>query len=690
MRIFFKKQIAAVISVALTFSTLGVFSVSAAGTAVDEVKHVYDYLDAADINAVEGTANRLSAKINANAIESDALDRIYDAAKDAISASYPDENPKQLIVDMLAATLRVNYVTASDKLQEAYDEAKTYVLTEVVGDAEKWLDLMLLARKDVTGSDFKSGQQFLATGSKSELFKGLDAIQKSAVDRKLNETEYDVVKNALGALKIDFADIVDASRDILTQSNADDYNVGEFALIKAAARSSAVINYGSDALGSFRVGKDWENEKYIIRYTPNEIPSEGLTVDLGLEIMGTKRAGNVAGYHTTNKNMITLVPNEAENLIKMTIQNGVKGDAVVTFMRDPDGTNDEAFLSDWVARVKIVVANNLSKPDKPVWTDGKLSWEAVDKAVSYKVALYKNGTFIEEQTVSSTEVDLNSVIAANGNGDYTAKVTAYGDISYEVSEASELSDGYSYAAGLAQVDKPAWSADNQVLSWNGVDGANKYVICIYKNNGEQPYIERTVDAKSGVNTYDFASDFANESATFKATVQAKANDGRVGNVSELSDEIVVTKTYTISGNVKLEAVRGTKADNLGIKVTLTDGKQEKVCETDINGNYKFEDVPDGIYQIKCEKKYYMNRVFKVDLGTDKNVQVDDNVLYYGKFASSNKRTDIYYADISGFLKYYGKYDMDIDIDEDDGYVDITELARILKNQGKKPSDAYNK
>ena len=694
---FFKRQIAAVISAALTFSAFSAFSVNAFAESdvVSEVKYVYDYVDSSDVNAIKGAAMRLNADISVDKISGEAVDRLVRSAEEKISS---DTGLKKDIINMLAKTMSVYYVTAPDELGAAVDNAKSAIRTDMVGDAEKWLDLILIARKDVMDRNLATAEEkekIFALGDLNELFAVMDSLQKRAISKRLAESQYSVVKDALDNIGWTVEDIVDASRAIVTQSESDNHNSGEYALIKASARSSAEVTYNGKILALENAGKDLENDSNTVYYAPADIPADGLKVDLTLEIMGTRRAANLAGYHSTNESMITFGHDESNNIINMTIKPNVKGDAVITLMRDPDGTNNAKNVADWVARFKIVVANKLDTPVKPVWgTDesvGKLSWKPVDNAKSYKVNIYKDGTLIDTKDVTSTEIDLNELLSANGNGSYTADVTAYGDNDYEVSGTSEKSDAFDYTSGLAQVAKPVWkSVDDKILSWNGVENADKYVVSFYKNLATEPFATKEVTAVDGENTLDCTDIFAGQSGTFYATVQAKSNDGKVGAVSEKSDGIVIEKLYTITGNVKLESGKGTRTDNSDISVTLYGGAAPITVKTDKDGNYTFSGVAEGAYSIYFEKEYYLRKIVAVNSFSENTVKLNDYVLYFGDIVyGTNVRIDSF--DVSSYLKYVGMNDGNadfipaIDVNED-GAIDIRDLRVILKNIGKKPID----
>ena len=95
----------------------------------------------------------------------------------------------------------------------------------------------------------------------------------------------------------------------------------------------------------------------------------------------------------------------------------------------------------------------LDTPQKPFWGDTVLKWSSVTNAVSYKVSLYKDGSKIKDISVLSNAYNMEMELFENGNGNYTAEVTAIGDGGdlYIDSAVSERSEEFAYVSNYDEL-----------------------------------------------------------------------------------------------------------------------------------------------------------------------------------------------------------------------------------------------
>ncbi|MBQ7793692.1 MAG: carboxypeptidase regulatory-like domain-containing protein [Clostridia bacterium] len=690
MNSFFKKQIAAFLSAAVAFTTFaagGVFAADLSSLAKD-VGYAYGYVDSADTGAITN-ANAAALKLAASDVTDSRVDALM---TDEFVANYDSRKAaKEALVSLLAKSLSVYYSTSAEKLEsnlKAVQADMEDVLATIEIDVADWADLMIKTREDaksLAGWDEKIiwavGSASGNTDSTTALYETMDSLQVTAMNKRLGTTDYADAKAAFDTLGWTAETVVAACRAVTVLADAG--KSAEFALIKAAARSGTEVFVDETKMDVGTKGVNWGSN--VVKISPDDLP---MTKGLQIKVIGDVLATNFAGFSTSNEELVTIEADDASYEIVVTINEGKKGEADIIIKRDPKGDNSGSD-NDWIVRQKIVVAYDIAKAAAPVWgTDadaGKLTWTAVEHAAEYEVVIYRDGTEVARETVTgATAFDANSVFAANGNGNYTATVTAKGDIAAEVGETSDASSSYAYQEALDAVAKPVWT--DKTLSWKEVEDATKYIVYLYMGTSTEPFDMIEV---IGATSYDAAEKLAGKTGSIYAAVQAK-NDTLVGAVSEKSDALVLINAYEVTGKVTLESFQGIQEDNSGIKVSVKELPGIST-ETDAEGNYTLEKIPDGEYTLVFENavRYYLKKYVDITVEGGK-VTVDDAVMYFGDMSSlGGVMVNIF--DLSKILPKIGAmtgdndFDANMDVDND-GNITQRDTSVVLRNFGKKPTD----
>lgn len=703
MKFNFKKQIAALISATLMLTSVAVPTFAAGGAGGSgggsnagggtnyfeklayEVGYVYDYVDPTDSAAISGVASKLNSltadKVADSAVESLMTEKFVEKYNSRAEA-------KSALVTLLGNSLGVYFSNGEAELAQALENADSKILTTIekalnVGRTNEWFDLFLLTKKESQDIATTADKKVWAIGSTSgntdsldELFETMDALQIKAMNKKLAEDDYADLGQTMAQIGWIPENVVAACRGIMAV--ADQSNVGEFALIKAAARSTAMLTGLDEDL--VKAGVDLEEN--VIKCQPNGLDKYVVSLDV-LDWNVT----NLVGYSTTNEDLISFETDEVDKVIIVKVNEDVKGTADVVLKRDPLGDNSGSD-KDWIVRFRVVVANEIGKAtDFAVDNEtGEFTWKKADNAVKYSVNIYKDGVKIDTVEVTEEKINFMDWAEVKGNGKYTADVTAYGDIPEEVGEVADGLLEFDYTEALDTVKQPTW--EDKVLKWEAVTGATSYEVKLYKGEATEP--ATTVTVTDGTSC-DFEEYLKNETGTFYATVQAKGDNDVVGGVSEKSEGIFVQKLYKVSGVVKLEdAEQGTvKEDNSGIVVTLN-GLEGAVMTTELkDGSYSFENVPNGDdYTLWFEYKYYLKGIQPVVV-KDGDVIVDDEILYFGDFRNSGTKEKIDHIDLPMLPSLYGvtkelhpdKFDDYMDIYDDD-VIDAFDLSVVIRNVNK--------
>lgn len=675
MKFNLKKQLASLVSatVMLTSAVVPAFAANAYFEDIaSEVAYVYNYVDVADKSAVLSAKAKLNNLTEPQVSDGDVSTLLTDAFVNKFDSR---QEAKASLIKLLTASLGTYFSNDEADLAGALTAADEKILTILekgfgLGTANQWFDLFLRTKKDAQELSTNKDKMVWALGSTdgntdslTELYDTMDALQIKAMKLRLDEADYADVKDSFALVGWTSENLVAVCRNLMAY--ADPSHVGEFALIKAAARSSAEL---------FDDGSSFEK---IVRLAPNS----GKAFKLSLEVLDWN-VTNLVGFSTTNEELIAFEPDQTEKLIYANVNDGKKGAADIILKRDPLGNNSGSD-KDWIAKFTVIVANEIGVASNFNLNSetGVLTWTAAENAVKYSVEIYNGENKVSTVEVTDEKINFKEIADANGNGTYTVKVTALGDIPEEVGEAAEWS--YSYTASLDTVGKPVW--DDMKLTWTGVTGATQYEIVLY--NGETYFKTLTVDAVVGANEKDLANELEGQNGTFYATVQAKGENGIVGGVSEKSDGKLIQKLYKVSGVVQLEsAKKGTvRTSSAGIKVVL--GNLETT--TDEKGRYTFENVPDSddYKTIEFSYKYYLMEREKVEF-VNKEITVKDTVLLFGDFYPGGQI--INYADLPFIIEKIGSsaqyapevFDADMDINED-GRIGIPDLTVVIRNYNKK-------
>lgn len=701
MKVFLKKQLAAVLAAAMALGTVASAAGANAGgggaaggggstmapsySLSNAVGYVYDYVDKAEHGAISGA--NLAAKY---ATASDITDaRINELMTDGFIAKYDSVGAARAdLVTLLGNSLAAYYSTNWDKFENNLAVAEDNVadvLYKIGVDSDDWFKIFIGARED--GKFLSTWNEMIvwAVGSKTgntnsltHLYETMDTLQVKAITKRFaDDTECADIAAKFDELGWTAEKLVSATRAVAVY--ADPSKVAEFALIKAAARSGA--EFKVDGVPYDNVGVNWENDVY--RITPDELP---ITGTLTMEILGFEEAANFAGFETSNPEMVTMQANEADFGIDVTINN-VRGAADIIIKRDPLGDNSGS-NADWILRQKIVVAYDIAAPDAPTWClgvdEGKILWDAVPNAVKYVVTIYKGNEVVGTKVVENgVGVDAADILAANGNGEYAATVTAYGELGdLEASVPSQAST-YTYTAALDTVAKPtlAEEADKKMVRWTAVSNATKYVVYLYEGTAAEPF--ETIEV-ANVTECDVTEKLAGKAGTFYAAVQAKS-ETLTGAVSAKSDGLTLTNYHKITGYAKLEnaEVGSVQNDNSGTTVSILE-LPSITAVTAADGSYTLEDIPSGNYTLVFTNKtrYYLKKHIAVTV-SDADLAAPEAYMYFGDI-SSNGGSLINHFDLARMAAKNGSYDgvqgFDTNMDiNHDGVIGIEELTVLLRN-----------
>lgn len=697
MNSFLKKKVAVLLSAVLcisTFSTLGVSAASELDGIISEVGYAYNYVDANDVGTITNAYAR-AINVTADAVTDAGIDGLM---TDAFVAKYDSENEaKAALVSLISTTLSVHYSTSAGAFgTNVYSaEADMAAVLEDIGvSLADWADLMLKTRKD--SQDIANGVEKLVwafgslsgnTDSLTELYNTMDSLQLKAMKKALALDQYLNAKQALEAISWTPEAILAGVEAV--SKVTDPVKAAEFALIKAAARSGTELFVDGNPVSVGTQGVNWE--KNIYRISPDDLP---ITKTLKIEVIGDERATNAAGYYVSDDEMVTVTRNRTDYELDFTINDVKKGVVDIIIKRDPYGDNNGS-NDDWLLRQKVLVAYDLQSAAKPTWgTDadaGKLSWADVEHAVKYEVVIYKDGEEVAREVVTEAEFDANAVMAANGNGSYTAGVIAMGDIEQEVAAESAKSDPHNYTSALGTPDAPIWT--DKTLSWDEVTGATSYIVYLYRGASTDPF--ETITVASGT-TCDVSSVLAGMEGTFYAAVKAK-NETSTSALSAKSLPLVLVNTFKVTGKATLQSLdisdpeneNVVQPDNSGIKVSILELSSLGEVATTADGSYTLTDVPNGTYTVVFQ---HPTRPFlkKHVAATVTNGDVSVNtMLYYGDTIALGG-TQINLFDIGPMLPLLGSssgdagFDATKDIDND-GAINAIEIYAILRNYGKKPT-----
>lgn len=684
------KKIVGIVMVVCMISQFAVFA-SAENSIIDEVGYVYDFVDLKD-TTISGAY--LNSKILAADDVSDSIlsSLITDAVKDVYSGD--EASAKAGIVDLIAGTLMAHFAQTKEEFSKTLVESKektTPVISLLFGAdyVDSWYEVVLKARKNAQSGARWTDKKIWATGSKgdptddlTELFESLDSLQISEMNQLLNN-EYKELGNKITELGWSASEIVKATRFVA--SIVDDVegkkNSAEFALIKAACRSTARLNFdGTD----YSAKLDPDTIVYSVDKLPQEIP-------MSLYILDGYNVTNLVGYSITSDN-VNISRDEVNEKIVLDFEEGKNGITDILLKRDPY-RNNSSKDADWLVKLRVVAAYEIKTPDiKDIdWNGNNLSWEDVEHASKYVVEIYKDGEYCETVETTSAKFDATNYI--HGDGSYTLKVKAIGSLEeYEESDFSVFSKPLVIESRPGKVSKPEWkSQDSLIITWVPLDDESikGYNVYLYKDGvlmSGAPY-----KASATANEFDLATAIGNNRGSFTVSIQAYNNNGN-GEMSDKSDAMKLIYN-NITGKILLQGIN---------RITLSDGTTKNVrknnagitvsvgafsAETLEDGSFVLKNIPDGSYELKVSKPGYLT-LKKQIVVTGGSVEInkpDPIVLLYGDFDGFN---GIGAPDIASIIAKIGKvdlYDENFDIDED-GTLFTREISGAISNAGKVSSD----
>ncbi len=661
---------------------------------VDEVGYVLDYIDVKDTSAINSAYNALrdiEVTADVEAAVSELLTPSF------ISKFAKTIDAKNALINILSESLAVYYTTDEADLDAALVAADAAIADDFAvvfgedADVTRWFDLFVLTKKDAQDINDYSARRIWALGAKVDLFNVMDKLQNTAATARLELAGYEDVKTVMEELGWTVEGLTSASRGIVNIVDRD--NIAEFALLKAAARSSVEVIAGSSDITPALAGKD-----YIAnadKYAPDSVPAAETFKIIVLDTDVT----NLVGYVSTNPDVATITANEADETLTVEYT-GERGTTDIILFRDPEGDNSGT-TNDWLVRWRVNVINNIAKASTPVWgTDadaGKVSWDAVADALVYTVKLYKDGSLIKTvENVAETTYDFNDFFT--GNGSYTVTVQAFGDMEGETGDVSDESAPYNVDWFLTSMEAPEWEETDTTVSltWDEVAEADSYTVKIYAANSSEP-----VATEEGITTTncDLTEFFENKIGSYYATVEA-VND--VSTSGESAKSLAYVCKATITGVIKLQSnlLPGSanaplyKSDNSGITVKVSNAI---ATETDADGSFSLKVPVD-----KFGKSYTVEISFGSYLAARKTVTIDSSsvsfnngnpfMLWFGDF---DGMTGVDVTDIAYLVQKLGSGSEDAAYLEnpyadctDDNAISLNDFSVFLSNVGKLTETAY--
>ena len=331
---------------------------------VNEVAYALDYIDTKNESAINSAYNALTG-LEATAETEAAISGLLTTN---FTSKFAQTNiAKNALVNILSESLAVYFTTKSDELGDALvaaDEAivDDFAIAFGLDDTTKWFDLFLLTRRDAQkfAEEGLGIRRIWALKGKSELFEVMDEVHIDAVNARLGMAGYEDIKAAMENLGWTAENLTSALRGI--SNLADESNVGEYALLKAAARSSIKVMDGSSDITPVLAGKDYIANAE--KYTPDSVPGvESFKVNVVLDTWNPEpdavNVSNILGYVSTNEDVVRITPTENEDGGFFSVEyTGERGTADIILYRDPiDGSGT---TNDWLVRWRVSVLNNIA------------------------------------------------------------------------------------------------------------------------------------------------------------------------------------------------------------------------------------------------------------------------------------------------------------------------------------------
>jgi len=217
-----------------------------------------------------------------------------------------------------------------------------------------------------------------------------------------------------------------------------------------------------------------------------------------------------------------------------------------------------------------------------VTNEGVLTWNAVNDATGYRIAIKQNGMEITYfETTYNVLAFISSIDGAKlSSGQYVIEVQPQGVV------ANSASMTYYYTSNVNQLESPYnlhWNGTQ--ACWSAVDGAIIYDVTLYDFNGAVLTVPTEQDF------YDFAGNSPQDGWTFK--VQARSNGTLNAPRHSVAQESPAKETtYAITcvayeqiGLVSLETNKGSD-DGISIILNATKNSEVTVTATP-NAGYEF-------------------------------------------------------------------------------------------------------
>lgn len=280
-------------------------------------------------------------------------------------------------------------------------------------------------------------------------------------------------------------------------------------------------------------------------------------------------------------------------------------------------SQDKVLPSNFSDATQHYVTVRLATP-KPVFDNGKISWEKVENAKSYKVFLMQGEVEKEIKTITGTSIDSSTLLdyidlyntdndgnVGSTDGTYSVRIKAFHNEKPKVYLESTAGDVLNKdSEDIAILTKPAAPTNIQivdgVMTWDVVGGYSNYIVTL--TSGDYKY------GGDGNLTLDDANGSCNLAEKINANEQ-----GRVFKVS-------VKVKFDYTNNV----LTGESAEYDGEFCKISTETLEESNKEGYEGYYMVNDISDLAYMIANPTNNYI--LTKDINGDDCNVYANGTVL----------------------------------------------------------------
>lgn len=291
--------------------------------------------------------------------------------------------------------------------------------------------------------------------------------------------------------------------------------------------------------------------------------------------------------------------------------------AIYSFSVKAIGLEGKFIESGMSASVTKYTTEVLAKPTVVYSNTGNLSWNKIDNAKKYIVRLYRgdseNQMFITQALVNGTNYntsnfenkDSTNYMSEAGVYSFTVEATAESSQIYlDSGESNALIKDTENVAKVTKHEAPQnVKFENNILSWDPIDGVTTYEICFYSHLNS--VLRKTVEGTSfNVSEYASLNDEINGGKVFSMTVSVKANEDKTV-ISGVPSEFAENKyqyyptnldknsegVYEINTLAKFVFMLN-NADEIGAKYILTKDIDAKGAEI-YGGTKEMKGIFDG-------------------------------------------------------------------------------------------------